>query len=118
MPEGGASAAALAARCRKFRRERLIVSPNLLRLGAGEADHFGPFLGFFDDKLAELCRRARKRCAPQIGEPRLDGGIGERRVRSLPARMNSIDGGSGPNITCTCPLIRSVSAGDAPRYGT
>src|SRR5215472_2310887 len=91
MPEGGASAAALAARCRKFRRERLIVSPNLLRLGAGEADHFGPFLGFFDDKLAELCRRARKRCAPQIGEPRLDGGIGEHRVYLLVELVNDLD---------------------------
>src|SRR5262249_5651781 len=39
-------------------------------------------------------------------------------ARSLPALMCPIDDPEPPNITCTCPLIRSVSAGATPRYGT
>src|SRR5438876_662180 len=38
--------------------------------------------------------------------------------RSLPALMCSIDALTLSIITCTYPAIRSVSAGDAPRYGT
>jgi hypothetical protein len=36
----------------------------------------------------------------------------------LPARTYSIDDGIVANITCTCPAMRSVTAGPAPRYGT
>jgi hypothetical protein len=39
------------------------------------------------------------------------------RARSLPALMCPIDDPEAANITCTCPLIRSVSAGATPRYG-
>jgi hypothetical protein len=39
-------------------------------------------------------------------------------ARNLPALMYSIDDGMEPNISCTCPPIRSVSAGAIPRYGT
>src|SRR5262249_11339080 len=38
--------------------------------------------------------------------------------RNLPALINSSDVGTLSNITCTWPLIRSVSAGAPPRYGT
>jgi hypothetical protein len=36
-------------------------------------------------------------------------------ARTLPALMAPIDSGSGLNITCTCPPIRSTSAGAPPR---
>ena len=36
-------------------------------------------------------------------------------ARTLPPRIAPIDSGSGLNITCTCPPIRSVSAGAPPR---
>src|SRR5262249_58259699 len=39
-------------------------------------------------------------------------------ARSLPALMYSMDAGTVPNITCTWPPSRSVSAGASPRYGT
>src|SRR5688572_20090336 len=38
--------------------------------------------------------------------------------RTRLARMNAMAAGSEENITCTCPLARSVSAGGAPLYGT
>src|SRR5262249_7300692 len=40
------------------------------------------------------------------------------RARSLPFLMYSIDVAMLSNIACTWPLIRSVSAGAVPRYGT
>src|SRR5207248_800954 len=39
-------------------------------------------------------------------------------ARSLPALTYSMDAGTVPNITCTRPPSRSVSAGASPRYGT
>src|SRR4051812_29521186 len=45
---------------------------------------------------------------------RLDTAIGLTRL----LLMNAIAAGSEENITCTCPLARSVSAGGAPLYGT
>src|SRR3954466_1872683 len=33
-------------------------------------------------------------------------------------RINAMAAGSEENITCTCPLARSVNAGGAPLYGT
>ena len=39
-------------------------------------------------------------------------------ARILPALMCSIDEGRLSNMTWTCPLMRSVSAGTEPRYGT
>src|SRR6476469_7636341 len=38
--------------------------------------------------------------------------------RSLPALMYSMDAGMVPNMTCTWPPSRSVSASASPRYGT
>src|SRR6185437_12819383 len=39
-------------------------------------------------------------------------------ARSFPALMNGNDDGRLSNINCTCPPIRSVSAGALPLYGT
>ncbi len=39
-------------------------------------------------------------------------------ARSLPVLMCSIEEGTEPNATCTCPPSKSVSAGASPRYGT
>src|SRR4029079_7266367 len=39
-------------------------------------------------------------------------------ARNLPALMNESDDGRLSNINCTCPPIRSVSAGLLPLYGT
>src|SRR5262249_22362156 len=41
------------------------------------------FPGFLGDELAEVGRRADKRCASEVSEPRLDFGIGEGRVDLL-----------------------------------
>src|SRR5215831_4914450 len=57
--------------------------PCSLRLDAGELDHLGPLLGFFDDELPKFSGRADNRCASQVGQPRLDFGIGEARVDLL-----------------------------------
>ena len=51
-----------------------------LRLDVGGADHPGPFLGFIADELAEISRRARQSTAAEVGESRLDLGIGKRGV--------------------------------------
>src|SRR5215831_18385489 len=51
-----------------------------LRLDVGRPDHLGPFLGLLGDELAEVGGRTDERCATQIGEPRLDRGIGEARI--------------------------------------
>ena len=40
------------------------------------------------------------------------------RGRSLPPLTYSIDEGIESNISRNCPLIRSIRAGPAPRYGT
>src|SRR6266481_4372783 len=37
-------------------------------------------------------------------------------ARSLPVLMCSIEEGTEPNATCTCPPSKSVSAGASPRY--
>ena len=39
-------------------------------------------------------------------------------ARSVPALTYPIDDGMDSNVTCTCPAIRSLSEGEAPRYGT
>jgi hypothetical protein len=49
-----------------------------LRLDAGGLDHLGPLLGLIGDKLSEVGGRSSQDGAAQIGEPRLDLGIGER----------------------------------------
>lgn len=45
------------------------------RPDAGEFDHFRPLLGFADDELAKISRRAGHRHEPEIGEPCLDSRI-------------------------------------------
>src|SRR5262249_59183696 len=57
--------------------------PCSLRLDAGELDHLGPLLGFFDDELPKFSGRADNRCASQVGKPRLHLGITESRVDLL-----------------------------------
>src|SRR5262249_41594813 len=54
-----------------------------LRLDVGGPDHLAPLLGFLSDELCEVGRLARKRGAAQLGEPRLDLGIGEARIDFL-----------------------------------
>ena len=43
-----------------------------LRLYAGRPDHPGPFLGFVGDEFPKFIRRACKRHAADVGNPRLD----------------------------------------------
>src|SRR5215475_10139960 len=59
------------------------ASRGSLHLDVGGPDHLAPFLGFLGDELAEVGRRADKRCASEVSEPRLDFGIGEGRVDLL-----------------------------------
>src|SRR5262245_50380406 len=54
-----------------------------VRLDVGGPDHLAPLLGFVGDELAEFGGRHRHRHAAQIGEPRLDRGIGEAGVNCL-----------------------------------
>src|SRR5262245_26807049 len=49
----------------------------LFGLDVRELDHLGPLLGFCGDQPAKIRRRACERRAAQLGEPRLDLGIGE-----------------------------------------
>src|SRR5262249_618915 len=50
------------------------------RLDVGGPDHLAPFVGFVGDELSKVGRRADKRCASEVSQPRLDFGIGEARV--------------------------------------
>jgi hypothetical protein len=67
--------------------EKLTVAPTRncrsFRPDVGCPDHLGPFLGFIGDEFAKLGRRACNRRAPQVGEPRLDLGVGDARVDFL-----------------------------------
>src|SRR5262245_28797857 len=65
--------------------------PGSLRLDAGRLDHFGPFLGFVGDELAEIGRRADKRRASKVGKPRLHLGIGEAGVDLLVELVEGFD---------------------------
>jgi hypothetical protein len=88
--------------CGDFRRRRLQIDfaernvmecgprPPLLRLDADGLDHFGPFLGFVGDELAEVGGRTDERCATQIGKPRLDLMIGESGVDLLVESLDDL----------------------------
>src|SRR6202140_3154169 len=54
-----------------------------IRLDTRDLDHFGPFLGFRDDELAEVGGRAGQHRGAELGEPRLHLGIGEGRIGLL-----------------------------------
>jgi hypothetical protein len=49
----------------------------IIRLDTSKLDHFGPLLGLIGDELAEVGRRAGNHCEAQVGNPRLELGIGE-----------------------------------------
>jgi hypothetical protein len=68
------------------------AGPGSARLGTGELDHLGPLLGFVRNELAELGWRAGKRRAAQVSKPRLDFGIGERRVDLLVQLIDDFGG--------------------------
>ena len=63
-----------------------------LRLDVGRPDHLAPLLGFVGDELAEVGGRARKRRAAEVGEPRLDLGIGEAGVDLLVELVDDLGG--------------------------
>ena len=67
--------------------------PGSVRLGAGEPDHFAPLLGFLGEELSEFGRRDRQQRTAQIGEPRLQPGIGTARI-NLAVSPYAIDKGS------------------------
>src|SRR5262249_2700252 len=68
-------------------------------------DDLGPLFGFVRDEVTELGRRARKRCATQVCQPRLELGIAKHRVDLLVELLDDIAGGAlrradtGP-VTC------------------
>ena len=64
----------------------------LLRLDVGCSDDLAPFLGFIGDQLAEVGRRSCEHRAAQIGEPRLNVGIGENRVDFLVEPLDDLNG--------------------------
>jgi hypothetical protein len=51
-----------------------------LRLDVGCQDHLAPFHGLVGDKLGEIGGRARQHGRAEIGEPRLEVGIGKARI--------------------------------------
>jgi hypothetical protein len=57
-----------------------MVDQESLRLDARELDHIGPFLGFLSNEISEVGGRAGKDRVAQVGEPRLELGIGEARI--------------------------------------
>src|SRR5262245_36202336 len=64
----------------------------LFRLDISGPDHLGPLLGFFGDELSEVGGRATEHCASKIDKPRLDLGIGERRVEFLVELVDDLSG--------------------------
>src|SRR5262249_32998324 len=56
--------------------EYLVASRGSLRVDTHRLDHLGPFFGFVGDELIEIDGRAHQRRATELGEPRLDPGIG------------------------------------------
>src|ERR1700683_4281354 len=53
------------------------MSTRSLRLDVRRLDHFGPFLGFIGNELAEIGRRAGKWHGAQSGKARRQRGMGE-----------------------------------------
>src|SRR6266478_6091918 len=88
--------------------ESLAATAGSLRLDAGGLDHFGPFLGFVGDELAEVGGRARKHSATKVGKARLHFGISEARIDLL---VESVDylGGCVFGRAKTVPLTRLVA---------
>jgi hypothetical protein len=75
-----------AAKCHRLAERGLMECrgiAGLLRLEARKFDDFCPLLGFLSDKLAKVGGQTGKRCAAQVGKPRLQLRIGERRFISL-----------------------------------
>src|SRR5262245_62052175 len=70
----------------------------LLRLYVGRPDYLRPLLGFVSDEFAEIGGRAHKYCAAQVGEPRLEFGIGKARVDFL---VEPVDDFSRRVLRCT-----------------
>src|SRR5262249_58653911 len=85
MRDTAGSAAAPAARCRKFRRGSFIAPslntgdglPQSLRLDVGRPDHLAPLLGLRRHIGAELRGGEDHRSGGRIGEPRLDDRVCE-----------------------------------------
>src|SRR5262249_1988724 len=76
-----------------------------LLLDARKLDHLGPLFGFLDDELAELGGRADKRCASEVGEPRLHRGIGESRIDLFVECVDDL-GGRVPGCAEAVPRAR------------
>ena len=56
--------------------EYLDRSAGLVRLDVSVANHLCPFLGFLRDQVPKISGRPGNHCRAQVGEPRLDPGIG------------------------------------------
>src|SRR5262245_66534050 len=70
------------------------VFPASLRLDACELHHLAPLLGFLGDELGEVGGREREYLASEIGQPRLDCGVGVAGI-GLPLELVSNFGGRG-----------------------
>ena len=56
------------------------MDARLLCLDAGRPDHLGPFLRLVDDAFAKGGGRTGDRRAAEVGKPRLEFWVGERRI--------------------------------------
>ena len=87
----------------------------LLRFDVGIADHLGPLLGFLRDEPAEIGGRADERRVAELGQLRLDPGIGEACVDLVIEPVDDLGRGvlgrAGTNALASKPAgIRPVSA--------
>src|SRR5215831_6122646 len=120
MRETAGTAAAPAARCRKFRRGSFMAFPltcggDLVHFRAGEFDHLGPLLSLAGEKLGEIGGRARQRRATQLGNPRLHSGVGKGGVEFLIEPLNN-GGGCAGGRSDAVPRAKPHSlAGNPPR---
>src|SRR5271167_2620864 len=78
--------------------------------GARELDHLGPLVGFRLHEGAELVGAEHQRRGAQLGEPRLDLGIGEARIDLAVEETDDFDGG------VTWHADAPPAAGLEPRY--
>src|SRR5215813_11763885 len=75
-----APSVALQTRCRSTEFMEYLPASQSVRLGAGELDDLGPFLGFLDEQLAETSGGRGKHHGAQFRKSCFDPGIGEARI--------------------------------------
>ena len=95
-----------------------LTEPASLRLNIGCQDHLAPFHSLVGDKLGEIGWRARQYGRAEIGEPRLEVGIGKARIDLRVQRFNDLCGRvlrSGDALPSARPAARAPRVAMLPR---